>query len=371
MSITGQTGHIAVAKQTAFGTPNTVLNNYRLVKITGDSLVAANNMIVAEGEIGAGRDVTQAVPGGFSSAGAVNGDLRVRSAATFLNGALGTLTAVTGPPATDLFTPADLLPYFTIEKKVGSNARSASELMTLRYSDTVVNTMNISSTSGGLATFSAGLIAAGESYIAAPVVDELAAWNTTTNKAGYDPLGDDLLVFHGGRIRLKDTTDTDAVTFIAGDNNTTFQTLEVAINNNVAADEYTIRPSRFLRSFTEGIRSVEINMTLIFEDFAKYQQFTYGAVGRTAPGYDLYTGAVNFLLANWQIVDADTAVTVAPTGAPVDPQAIEITLPKVVFGGLPVTLATGRIAVSTTGRCLKPSTGNIVKATVRPTGAGF
>jgi len=357
MSITGQVGHVAFAKQTAFGTPNITAANYKAVKITGDSLVASNNMIVAEGEIGTGRDVTEAVPGGYSSAGAINGNLRARAASVFLNGALGALTAVVGPPAVDTFAPADTLPVFTVEKKVGTNVRTANELLTLQYTDTMINTLNISATSGGLSTFSAGLIAAGESYIAAPIAPETYA-NTS----------DDLLVFHGGRIKAGDSADGGAETLT---DNTTFQSCEVVINNNVQADEYTIRPSRFLRSLTEGIRAVEVNMTLVFEDFHTYQQYTYGASGRTAPGYNLYVGALEFFLGNWQIADTDTISTATPVGAPANPQGVQFNLHKLAFSGLPVALASGRIQVSTNARALKPTTGNIIDATVLPSAAGF
>lgn len=362
MSITGQVGHVALATQTAFGTPNTTGAQYKAVKITGDSMVAANNPLVAEGEIGTGRDVTQSVMGGFSSAGAINGNLTARAAAVLSKGAFGTLTAVAAgvDAAYDEFTPADVLPVFTMEKKVGTDVRVATELLTLRYTDTMVNTLNISASSGGLSTFSAGLIACGESYIAAPIVTP-----------AYASASNDLLVFHGGRIRVKTSTDTDAVTFITGDNNATFQSMEVVINNNVQADEYTIRPSRFLRSLTEGIRSIECNMTIVFEDFNTYTKYTYGSSSNTSPGYAQYLGALNFLLANWQIADADVLKTLAPTGAPAAPQGIEFTVPKLAFVGLPVALASGRIAVSTSARALKPTTGNIIKAQIRPTAAGF
>lgn len=381
MSITGQTGYVALAKQTAFGTANTTAAAYRAVKITGDSLVPNNNMLVAEGEIGVGRDVSQAVPGGFSAAGAINGDLRVRSAATFLNGAMGTLTAVaaagTGGTATvafDDFDVADTLPVFTIEKKVGSAARTPNELLTLRYTDSMINTLNITAPSGGLATYSAGIIAAGEQYLAAPVLTyPFPAYSVGTAPYGFSGLHDDLLLFHGGRIRLKDSTDADTVTFVAGDNDTTFQSIEVVINNNVQADEYTVRPSRFLRSLTEGIRSIELNLTIVFEDYNKYQRYAYGATGRTAPGYNLYLGALELFLGNWQLADADAwnFSTLTSTSPPANPQALWVQLPKLAFSGLPVALASGRIAVTTNARALKPSVGNIINAAVRPTAAGF
>lgn len=364
MSITGQVGHVAFAKQTAFGTPNTTAGNYKPVKITGDSLVAANNMLVAEGEIGTGRDVTQAVPGGFSAAGAINGNLTGRSFAVTTYAALGTITAntATGTDGSfDAFTPADTLPVFTVEKQIGTTGTASA---TLRYQDTMVNTLNISANAGALSTYSAGLIACGESFISGgPLVTEPISWPATSS---------DLLVFHGGRLGNKDSTDADTVTFsYPTDADVTFQTMEVVINNNVQADEYTIRPSRFLRSLTEGIRSVEINCTIVFESNAVYRKYTYGGATATAPGYALYMGAIDFTLANWQIADADSVTKLAPTGAPANPQAVQFIIPKLAFSGLPVALTSGRIAVSTTARALKPTTGGIVKAIVRPSGAGF
>jgi hypothetical protein len=369
MSITGQVGHISIAKQDAAGDPNITDADYRAVKITGDSLVANNNMLVAEGEIGTGRDVSQAVPGGFSAAGAINGNLRARSAAVFLQAALGGRSVIAangaGTPPTasvDKIVPTDDLPHLTIEKKIGT---TDPELLVLRYSDAMVNTLNVSVPSGGLATFSAGIVAAGEEKIGAPVDSVIS----------FAAASDELLVFHGGRIRNDDTGNT----LTSVDDDSSFQSLEIVINNNVATDEYTIRPSRFLRSLTEGIRSIEANMTLVFDDDEKYEQYTYGGIGRTVPGYNLYTGAIEFLLANWQaksdaVAADDEKLDTATVDLPPQSgnlQGVQFALPKLAFSGLPVALATGRIAVTTTARALKPEGANILEALVRPTAAGI
>jgi hypothetical protein len=366
MSITGQVGHIAIAKQTAEGTPNTTPANYKAVKITGDSLVANNNMLVAEGEIGLGRDVTQAIPGGFSAAGAINGNLRIRSAAVFLSAALGTQAVVPANPAgtpptaaVDQHIPGDDLPFLTMEKKIGT---TDPELLVLRYTDSMVNTLNISVPSAGLATYSAGMVAEGEQKIAAPIVTP-----------AYPSSSDDLLVFHGGRIRHA----TTGTALVDTHDDSSFQSLEWVINNNVATDEYTIRPSRFLRSLTEGMRSVEANLTIVFDNDDKYEKYAYGATGRLTPGYQLFTGALELFLGNWQVVSSatpatdDGADTATPAGGPTEPQALEIFSPKLAFSGLPVALTTGRIAVTTTARALRPSSGNILSAITRPSAAGL
>lgn len=362
MSITGQVGYVSVAKQVDEKTPNTTDAKYQAVKITGDSLVANNNMLVAEGEIGTGRDVSQAIPGGFSSAGAINGNLRARAASIFLEAALGTKTVgvadtPSGASARDTFTPADDLPSLTIEKKIGT---TAPQLIFLRYTGAMCNTLNLSIPSGGLATFSAGLISTGEKELAA----------ATDTAIGFSDISDELLAFHGGRVRNAKT----GVTLDGTTDDDTFQSVEIVINNNIQSDEYTVRPSRFLRSLTEGIRSIETNLQLVFEDNAKYEQYTYGATGNVTPGYSLYFGALQLFLGNWQVDTADTLVSKTLTsGSPSsgNPQGVQIDIPKIAFSGLPVALSSGRIVVSTTARALKPSGGNIITAVVRPSAEGL
>lgn len=356
MSVTGQVGHVAFAKQVDETTPNVTANQYMAIKITGDSLVANNNMLVAEGEIGTGRDVTQAVPGGFAAAGAINGNFRARAGAVLLQGALGTRTEIVAVGGTsvahDKFTPTDDLPSFSVEKKVGT---TDPQLLVLRYDGVMVNTLNVSVNSGGLSTFSAGLIAKEETKLVAGVAT-----------IAYPASGDDLLVFHGGRIR----SATTGTTLTSSHDKATFQSVELVVNNNIQADEYTIRPSRFLRSLTEGIRSVEANLTIVFEDDTAYEEYTYGAAGRTTPGYSLYYGALEMSLANWQLIPAESIIKETPTGAPALPQGLKFDIPKLAFSGLPVALASGRIAVSTTARALKP-TGNIIEVLEVPQRAGL
>lgn len=362
MSITGQVGYVSVAKQVDENTPNVTDAKYQAVKITGDSLVANNNMLVAEGEIGTGRDVTQAIPGGFSSAGAINGNLRTRAASIFLEAALGTKTVgvldtPTGKSARDVFTPADDLPSLTIEKKIGT---VSPQLIFLRYTGAMANTLNISIPSGGLATFSCGLIAKGEQEVA----------TATDTTIGFNDISDELLAFYGGRVRNADT----GTTLATANDDATFQSVEIVVNNNIQSDEYTVRPSRFLRSLTEGIRSIEANLQIVFEDNTKYEKYTYGKNASLTPGYNLYMGAFEVSLGNWPLDPADEIINkVLTSGTPASGniQGLKLELPKLAFSGLPVALSSGRIVVSTTARALKPSGSNIFTATVRPTAEGL
>ena len=374
MSITGQVGHSAFAKQTGQGVPKTADSDFRAIKMTGDSLVSNNNPLIAEGEIGQGRDVSQMVPGGYAAAGAINGNIRARALDILLEGSLGTKTASVVPAngnstAYNSYTVNDDLPWYSLEKRVGANATN-NEQMALEYTDVMINTLNVSIPAGGLATFSAGVIACGEKQQATPI-------HTPT----YSAASDDLLVFHGGRIMNGATGSTMA-------RDETFQSVEIAINNNVAADEYTIRPSRFLRSLTEGIRAVDVNMTLVFENSANYAKYTYGNAAAGTPGYSFYSGALQVFLGNYQIETAGTTATPAtpiditgrtlggqifqsatPSGV-TNAQAVQFNIPKLAFTGLPVALASGRIVVSTSARALKTASASedIISAFMRPAG---
>lgn len=398
MSITGQVGHVAFSRQTAQGTPNQTVGQMAAVKITGDSLVATNNPLIAEGEIGMGRDVSDAVPGGFQSAGAVNGNLRARAASIFLEAALGTKTL--GGSA-DAFIPADLLNWFTIEKKIGS---ATPQQLVLLYSDAMVNTLSISAPAGALATFSAGVITALEARTDRGTTG--VGYSGATGPVAletYPSSGDDLLVFHGGRIFLGDSP-TGQSSPGAAIRDETWQSVEVSLNNNIAADEYTVRPSRFLRSLTMGIRQLDVNFTLVFENPDKYSRFAYGAQIQNTPGYSFYLGALQVFLGNFQLFrdDLDGVGAVLPyTGAanaktftPATPgtnvynpalgtggatpsapgngsQFVQMNIPKLAFTGFPVALASGRIAVTTSARALKDSNAPLMTAWVGPGGAGL
>ena len=388
MSITGQVGHIVVTKQNGFGTAATPQGS-DAIKITGDSLVSNNNPLVAEGEIGQGRDVSQMVPGGYAAAGAINGNLRARAANILLEGVLGTAaggatatpesgtspfvatggTSPNGSLGYRKLTPGDDLPFYTIEKRIGA---TSPEQLVIQYQDTVINSLNVSVPAGALATFSANVIAAGEVAKGA---------SATPVSPTYKAISDDLLVFHGGRI-LNGTTGQA----LTRDN--TFQSVELAFNNNVAADEYTVRPSRFLRSLTEGIRSVEANVTMVFnnhDDYAKYQLNAASPSSDAQPGYSFYMGGMQLVLANFQATDDNTDLVgsntlptsstspvtykgykvafsndATPNNNSTTPlsgaQGVQFNIPRLAFTGFPIALASGRIVVTTSARALRLNT---------------
>lgn len=321
MTITGLVGHIGVGRQSDMvaeadiDTYEPTIDNFFVV--TEESFVAENTPMVAENEIGRGRDRTGAVAGGYAIAGGFGGYARVSDLGILLEMALSD-TECTADGSTGITTivPTDYLDWWTIEKNVG-------DTLYLWLVNAKMNSLTISVNAGEIANYTTDWVVTTEKKIAAE----------DANTPSY--VGDDLLAFHGGLIKL------------GGSEYTNMESIEVAINNGLSNDEYTVHPSRFLNNVTEGARTFDLNFNQVFQTADDYANYTYGAVGRTSPGYDLYEDDVYFLLMNAQS-KADAT------------QWLEFHFPRVMFGGLPVTLASGRIVVSNTGTVLAPTVGNIL-----------
>lgn len=323
MTITGLVGHLGMGRQDAMITDaelaayEPTLTDYYV--ITSESFQAANNPLVAENEIGRGRARTGAVAGGYAISGGFGGYARVSDLGKLLGAALSndeSALSADGSTGVSTIVPTDYLDWFTFEKNVG-------DTLYLWLVNAKCNTINISVNANQIAQYTSEWVLTTEKMI----VQEDAGSPSYTD--------DDLLAFHGGEIKINGTAYSN------------MESLEVVINNNLSNDEYTVRPSRFLNNVTEGAQTIDLNFNQVFQTADDYAHYTYGAVGRTSPGYDLFEDDVYFLLMNAQ---AKVNAT----------QWMEFYFPRVMFGGLPVTLASGRIVVSNTGTVLAPNVGNII-----------
>lgn len=323
MTISGLVGHIGVGIQDAKKTDAEVaayeptFTNFFVV--TSESFVAENNPLVAENEIGRGRDRTGAISGGYAIAGGFGGYARVSDLGLLLQMALSDdadACAPSGSTGIATVVPTDYLDWWAVEKNVG-------DTLYLWLINSKMNTLTISVNQGEIANYTSEWVVTTEKK-----VDQGDATSPTY-------AGDDLLAFHGGLLRL------------GGVQYDNMESVEIAINNGLSNDEYTVHPSRFLNDVTEGARTLDLNFNQVFQNAADYEKYTYGSVGRTTPGYDLYEDDVYFLLMNAQSKASAS-------------QWIEFYLPRVMFGGLPVALASGRIVVANTGVVLAPTVGNII-----------
>jgi len=326
MTITGLVGHLGVGKQ---GTDHTdgkkveadlaaydpTIDNFFVV--TSESFVAENTPMVAENEIGQGRDRTGAVAGGYGIAGGFGGYARASDLGILCEMALSEdACTADGSGGTTTVVPTDYLAWWTIEKNVG-------DTLYVWLVNGKLNTLTITVNQAAIAEYSTEWVVALEKKI------------TDSDATSPTYVGDDLLAFHGGLLKINNSQYDN------------MESVEIAINNGLSNDEYTVHPSRFLNDVTEGARTFDLNFSQVFQTADDYAHYTYGATERTTPGYDLYEDDVYLLLMNAQAIESAT-------------QYISFTFPRVMFGGLPVTLTSGRVVVSNTGVVLAPTEGNII-----------
>jgi hypothetical protein len=323
MTITGLVGHLGVGVQAGkvadadVATYTPTITDYFV--ITEESFAAENNPLVAENEIGRGRDRTGAVAGGYAISGGFGGYARTTDLGLLCQMAVSddaSACAASGSTGIATVVPTDYLDFWAFEKNVGDTLYEW--LLNAK-----LNTLTISVNQGEIATYTTDWVVTTERKI-------------SSGDAGTPSYTEaDLLAFHGGLLKLGGTQYNN------------MESVEIAMNNNLSNDEYTVHPSRFLNDVTEGARTFDLNFNQVFQNADDYANYTYGAIGRTSPGYDLYEDDVYFILMNAR--DKANAT-----------EYIEFFFPRVMFGGLPVTLSTGRIVVSNTGTVLAPAVGNIM-----------
>jgi hypothetical protein len=326
MTITGLVGHIGVGVQASMvteaqlssATPfSPTITDYFVV--TSESFAAESAPLVAENEIGRGRDRTGAIAGGYGIAGGFGGYARASDLGLLCQIALSDNAAACAPNGTTglaTVVPTDYLDWWSIEKNVG-------DALYLWLINGKLNNLTISVNQGEIANYTSEWVVTLEKKI-------------SSGQAGTpDYTDDDLLAFHGGLIKINGTQYDN------------MESIEIAIANGLSNDEFTVHPSRFLNNVTEGARTMDLNFNQVFASEDDYEKYNYGETDRETPGYSLFEDDVEFTLMNAQTIAAAS-------------EYIKFTFPRVMFGGLPVTLATGRVVVSNTGIVLAPSVGNII-----------
>ena len=262
MSETAQTGYIALAAQTAKGTPANVDGSIAL-RVTTSSVSGQAELLDFDEEIGGGRDADSslAVVGGFSVSGSLEGLLRTKAFGWLLLAA-GFTAAEPVPEAgatgavTHTFTPANTGTYLTIVGRWGSTDA------TRKISDALVNELTISLDANGRATWSASLIAGEEEFGVADVVPTFE----TNPVATYD----------GSAVELD------------GLGTYRWESVELSVNNNLSDDEFVIG-SRKLDDVTFGSREVMLSGTVKVGNNSPsvtdlYRAAVYGDPTATTPG---------------------------------------------------------------------------------------
>lgn len=322
MSEIAETGYVALATQTAFGTPATVDGSIAL-KVTSNSLSGNADRLDDDSEIGGGRDAdtSSAVLGGFTVGGDLEGMLRPRAIGLLLLAAGFTAAApvqdATTGAFTHVFTPANTGTYLSILTRWGST--DAIRL----FSDCLVDELTISLDAGGKATWKATIKGRTELFGATGVTPVFE----TSPVCNYD----------GSAVTLD------------GLGTYKFESTEWTLANNLSDDEWVIG-SRLLDDVTFGDREVTFKGSVKAGKntpsvTALYRAAVYGSKTATGPGTaDPYHTSAAITFGSRRLVGTSTtkAYGVSPS------------MPDLVLAGFPLEASgADRLAVDIEGKAYR------------------
>lgn len=249
MSDTAQDGYVALATQAGKGVPAASFTE--AMKVTDNGLSGRSGVDYGDAEIGGGRTTDSSRPmlTGYNASGSIEGYLRSRAFPLLLMGAGLTPSAPTQEGATGAFShpfATGLFTWLSAETSWGKGRAVR------RFSDVLVNSLDVSLDAPGRATFTADLLGLSE------------AWQGATSAVTFetDPIADWL----GSAITF-DTLGTYR-----------FETFTFSLANNLDDDEWVI-----------GTRSQD-------DATAHSQEVTFGGrikLGANSPSLtDLYRAAM-------------------------------------------------------------------------------
>jgi hypothetical protein len=317
-----QNGYVALATQTAKGTPATVSGADSL-RVTSVSVGGNAEALDYEDEIGGGRDAdsSAAVLGGFTVSGDLEGLFRPKAFGLLLLGAGFTAAApvqdATTGAYTHTFTPGTAK-YLSLLTRWGTTDAIR------RFSDCLVDELTLSLDANGKVTWSASVIGAREEYGQAGVTPTFE----TSPVANYA----------GSAVTL-DTLGTYR-----------WESMELSIANNLADDEFVIG-SRALDDVTPGAREVSISGTIKVGNNSPsvtdlYRAAVFGsktATDSSTAGADPYHTSAAMTFGSKKLIG--TSVTKR--------YGLIATLPDVVLAGFPLEASgADRLTVAVAGRAL-------------------
>lgn len=293
MGYSSQSGQVLFRTQATKGTfPADIGTAGVAMKLKGGSLGINRELLIADPEIGGGRDTSDAYLGAASWSGDYEFYARLEALPTLLKAGFGTAASATATGVnTHTITPSDsaTLPFIAIEEKVGSG------LENFRYTDAVVNTLHLEADANGYLQGTAGLIAALQT-----------AGNTPTAAPAWDnsPLivGTNITLTLGG------------VTLPA-------KSFAFDLNNNFEDDDFRLG-SFFLGDLTAKGREVSGSFAIRPEDSALWRRAAYGLAAATAVGG---------LPTKSELVITATTYEDISGSTPLTKSSISITVPNIIL----------------------------------------
>lgn len=324
MSEIAQTGYLALAVQTAKGTPATVSGTDAL-RLTSNGISGSSDMLDVEDEIGGGReaDSAAAVMGGFTVGGEVEGLFRPKAFGLLLLAAGFAAAApvqdATSGAWTHTFTPTTTTKYLSLLTRWGSTAAVR------RFSDVLVNELSLSLDANGKVTWTASLIGRREEYGVAGVTPTFET-NPVADYAGSAVTLDGLSTYR-------------------------FESMGLSIANNLSDDEFVIG-SRQLEDVTPGAREVTMSGTIKVGDNSPAVTDLYRAavLGSKTASDSAAAGAVPYHTSAALTFGSSKLIGTSTTKR----HALIATIPDLVLAGFPLEASgADRLTVDLEGTALK------------------
>ena len=293
MGFSSQSGQVLFATQATEGVfPAGFGSAHTAMKLRGGALGPSRDLLIADAEIGGGRDTSDAYLGAVSYSGDYEFYARLESLPTLLKAVLGTAASATATGVnTHTITPTDsaTLPNLAIEEKVGSG------LETFQYTDAVVNTFHLEAEANGYLTGTAGLIA--KTQVAGATPTASPTWDTSPMLVGTN-----ITVTLGGVALPAKSFGFD-------------------INNNFEDDDFRLG-SFTLGDLTAKGREVSGSVAVRPNDSAMWRRAVYGTPSATGPG--------GVTTKDELVITATTYEDIAGS-TPLTKSSISITIPKIIL----------------------------------------
>ncbi len=252
MGFTSQSGQVGFITQPVMGVFTDPVAGI-FMRLKGGGLSGKRELIIPDPEIGGNRDIPDAYLGPIIFSGEYEFYARTESLATLLYAALGAKSSSTAGTAgtlvgTHVITPADAIPWLSIEEKV------ANSYEVFRYTDAKVNTLHVEVDAQGYIMGTVGIIALGQTSDATPTASPV--WDTQPLIVGTNV---DVLY--------------DAVALPA-------KKLTIDINNNIEDNDFRLG-SVFAADATPKRREVTASVTIRPADSDLWKLATYGSTAAT------------------------------------------------------------------------------------------
>ncbi len=274
MGIQAQPGSVGFRTQASKGTfadPGAVAPNQGVfIFYRSGSMGGNRELLTPDPEIGGSRDIPDAQLGPISFSGEFDFYGRMESLPFFLRGVMGsggtTGAATTG--YTHELTPADTIPWVSMEEKIGSSFE------VFKYTDAKVNTVHLEADAGGYLMGTAGLIALTQALTTA------TALGTQRRDASPLAVGTNIVVQWNG------------ITLPA-------KSFSFDINNNLEDDDFRLG-SLFLGDLTEKRREVMAGVTIRPQDSALWRTAMWGGAAATAPLGQSYKDDLSIVVTSYE-----------------------------------------------------------------------